>query len=397
MEKLPWGTNSQLKNDEFYNRIDDIEHLKNFLETTSLGTPPTILLSGIRGIGKTALLKKIKNEMDSDYLIAYLDLSHSYSYQVGELDEIALMQYFYTAWIDACSKKHLKRFIPRIKEYFQKNKFHFEKIIEFGDYPIPIPEIKDDYSGLLNLVLNLPQKIYEENQNQIKGVIMIIDEFQVLKDLGKNLDSFLWFFRSIIQSQRNVAYIFSGSLNSKDTIIEKISGKTGAFGGRMLTFPINPFTKETVKNYLNERLKSLNFEDDGFERFYSCTKGIPYYVNTFANLLPKNLQLNDKTVKKEFINSLPFLADHLKQLWGGLDLVEQKIITTIINDVTERKMIANELNRTSGSLGRHLNKLQNIGFIENMGNGKYGISETILKSWLKKEYKDKGVFPYRIS
>ena len=77
MEKLPWGTNSQLKNDEFYNRIDDIEHLKNFLETTSLGTPPTILLSGIRGIGKTALLKKIKNEMDSDYLIAYLDLSHN--------------------------------------------------------------------------------------------------------------------------------------------------------------------------------------------------------------------------------------------------------------------------------------------------------------------------------
>ncbi|GAA5819548.1 MAG: ATP-binding protein partial [Methanobrevibacter sp. CfCl-M3] len=37
--------------------------------------------------------------------------------------------------------------------------------MEFGDYPIPIPEIEDDCSGLLNLVLNLPQKIYEENQN----------------------------------------------------------------------------------------------------------------------------------------------------------------------------------------------------------------------------------------
>ncbi|GAA5819549.1 MAG: ATP-binding protein partial [Methanobrevibacter sp. CfCl-M3] len=59
-------------------------------------------------------------------------------------------------------------------------------------------------------------------------------------------------FRSIIQNQRNVAYIFSGSLNSKNTIIERIYGKTGTFGGRMLTFPINPFTKETIKNYLNE-------------------------------------------------------------------------------------------------------------------------------------------------
>jgi len=80
-----------------------------------------------------------------------------------------------------------------------------------------------------------------------------------------------------------------------------------------------------------------------------------------------------------------------------LDLVEQKIITNIINEGTERKKIANELNRTSGSLSRYLNKLQNIDFIENMGNGKYRVSETILKAWLKKEYKDKGVFPYRIA
>jgi len=50
--------------------------------------------------------------------------------------------------------------------------------------------------------------------------------------------------------------------------------------------------------------------------FYSCTKGIHYYVNTFANLLPKNLPLNDKAVKEEFINSLPFLADHLTTMGG---------------------------------------------------------------------------------
>ncbi|KZX14534.1 AAA family ATPase [Methanobrevibacter curvatus] len=397
MEKLPWGTNSQLTANEFYNREDDIIHLKNFLETTSLGTPPTILLSGIRGIGKTALLKRVKNELKSDYLIAYLDLSHSYSFQVGELDEISLMQYIYTGWIDACEEKNFKRYVPRIKEIFKKNKFELKKIIEFGDYPIPIPETNDDYSGLLKLVLNLPQKIYEENKKEIKGVIMIIDEFQVLKDLGKNLDGFLWYFRSIIQSQRNVAYVFSGSIHSKDLIIEKIAGKTGAFGGRMLSFPINPFTENTVRKYLNEKLPSLKFKDNGFKRFYNCTQGVPYYVNTFANLLPKNLPLNDEDIKEEFKNSLPFLADHLKQVWGGLDLVEQKIITSIITGYSERKKIAENLKRTSGSLSRHLVKLQNIGLIQNISNGNYEVCETILKSWLKQEYINKGVFPYRLS
>ena len=43
---------------------------------------------------------------------------------------------------------------------------------------------------------------------------MIIDEFQALNDLGERLDSFLWFLRSMIQSQKNVAHVFFGIYNS---------------------------------------------------------------------------------------------------------------------------------------------------------------------------------------
>jgi len=49
---------------------------------------------------------------------------------------------------------------------------------------------------------------------------------------------------------------------------------------------------------------------------------------------------------------------------------------------------------TPGSLSRPLNKLQNLGLTESK-NGVYKISEPILKAWLKKEYEEKGVFPFR--
>lgn len=52
-----------------------------------------------------------------------------------------------------------------------------------------------------------------------------------------------------------------------------INGQNGAFGGRMLQFNVDPFTKEETKRYLSERLSSLKFTDEGFERFYSCTRG----------------------------------------------------------------------------------------------------------------------------
>jgi len=60
MESLPWGTDSKLKDEQFYNRKDEIIHLKSLLNTTSMGSPPTIMIPGFRGVGKTVLLKKLK-------------------------------------------------------------------------------------------------------------------------------------------------------------------------------------------------------------------------------------------------------------------------------------------------------------------------------------------------
>ena len=42
-----------------------------------------------------------------------------------------------------------------------------------------------------------------------------------------------------------------------------------------------------------------------------------------------------------------------------------------------------------------LNKLQNLDLIRFI-NGKYEISEKLLKRWLEIEYSQKGIYPYRI-
>ena len=41
-------------------------------------------------------------------------------------------------------------------------------------------------------------------------------------------------------------YIFSGSMSVKDRLIEEIAGSNGAFGGRILTIEIKPFSYETT-------------------------------------------------------------------------------------------------------------------------------------------------------
>ena len=124
----------------------------------------------------------------------------------------------------------------------------------------------------------------------------------------------------------------------------------------------------------------------GFERFYKCTKGIPYYINTFARLLPPNEELNEDKVISEFKKSLPYLLIHLTNEWYKLKKQEQRIITTLIDKPLRRIDIAEKLGVTSGARGMSLKILQNNNLIE-MDNGKYQIYDSIFRQLLKKSMK----------
>lgn len=394
MDALPWGTNQNLTDDEFFNRTWELDNVKTFLETTSNGNAPKILLTGIRGVGKTVFLKKIKREMDDKYLVLYLDFSQSECYQRNNLSINGLMEYFFKQTIIEAKKKKLNTLDKKIEKYFKSNNFKIKDFIQINKFPVPIFGSETNTEKLVNFVLELPDKIYEENRDKIKGIIIFIDEFQIIKQLDDYMDSFLWKLRSYIQNQRNVAYVFSGSMSLQDNLIAEISSRNGVFGGRILTFHLYPFEKETVKLYLNEKAPYLIFTNDGFERFYQCTAGIPAYINIFASLLPHNTELNETIVIKHFDEKISVIISHLINLWSKLTYREQSIFISLLDSPLKRIEIANQLNVTTGSLSNYLNHLQNQGLIR-YDNEKYNISEPILARWLKLEFKNKGNYPYR--
>ncbi len=121
MDNIALGTNTELTDEQFYNRVDDISWIKNFLESTSKGSPPTIMVTGIRGVGKTVLLKKIKKEMENDYLICYVDLSITSDYQKGKLTEVGLMHEFYDSWMEECEKKGITTIFKKILKMSKKS------------------------------------------------------------------------------------------------------------------------------------------------------------------------------------------------------------------------------------------------------------------------------------
>ena len=81
---IAWGRENNLDDTLFYNRKEDLEFLTNILDSSQYGSTPTILLTGIRCVGKTALMNKLKNDFKEEYLVIYIDLSLSNKYQKGE-------------------------------------------------------------------------------------------------------------------------------------------------------------------------------------------------------------------------------------------------------------------------------------------------------------------------
>lgn len=398
MSNLPWGTSKVLTDEEFFNRTQEISNLTNLLNSTSENNAPDILVAGIRGVGKTVLLNKIKQFMDENYLVVYMDFSVSQTYQKNKMTLKGLYDFYYQKIIEEAHLKGLNTLKNHINKFFKTNNFKLKEVVVASAFdisiPIPIIVTERDLERYRDFVFRLPQEIYDNNKDKIDGMIIIIDEFQVIKELNTYLESFLWNFRGYVTEQRNVAYILSGSMGLQDNLISEIAGQNGAFGGRMLTININPFSKQTTQNYLTERAPELKFTSEGFERFYKCTSGIPYYINIFARQLPTNLELDENNVIDAFDNNISFIVSHLINEWNRLTTKEKDIIIALIDSPLKRIDLARKLNVKSGSLSDKLNKLQNLDLIRFAG-GEYEISEKLLKRWLEIEYSQKGIYPYR--
>ena len=376
----------------FYNRKKDVKLLNNYINSINDDIPVQLLITGYRGVGKTFLLKKILNDQPDEILTTYIDLSKVFGKEGGQLSENEIIKALLEGINDTITKHNSYNKLQNILIKHIKQlplKYDFTKGINILN--IPLPEIKDNYSKLSEFTMELPQKIVDSSE-EINGFIIVIDEFQLLKKIN-NPESFFWLIRSFSQTQDNVSYIFTGSISKTSDVIEMINGQTGAFGGRMIQVNIDPFSKEETKNYMNDRTNGLNFTKEGFDRFYKCTRGIPAYINSFANVLDANETYDDSLIKENFILKIDQIAVIWLRVWGTLNIKEKTIVKTVMDtDKITLTELIKKVPYSKGTVIKYLETLQNKGIIEYIDKN-YEITDKMLKLWLKYKKETEGYYP----
>ncbi|WP_042692282.1 AAA family ATPase [Methanobrevibacter oralis] len=240
--------------------------------------------------------------------------------------------------------------------------------------------------------MELPQKIVDSS-DEIKGFIIVIDEFQLLGTI-KSPEAFFWLIRSYSQQQFNVSYIFTGSVSKTSEVTEMLNGQTGAFGGRMIQIDIEPFSREETKRYVDERSNNVKFSDKGFNQFYLCTKGIPIYINTLCSILPANSVCDENIILENIKLNIDHIALMWIYVWGRLNANEREIVILLNeNNGANWTTLKNSLPYSTPTISKYLDSLSNKGIVDYDFNKKYVISDNMLKTWLSIKKEQNGRYP----
>jgi len=378
----------------FYNRNKEFKILNTNLEMLEEGIPNQFLITGYRGIGKTSLLKKLLKNLPDKFLTTYIDLSDVYGRQKGKLSEEEVIKEFLCLIEESIesNEKIVRTAKERLYDTLNQLKLKSYNFNNSNLRDLPLPIIKDNYNKLSKYVMELPQKVVD-SFDEIKGFIIVIDEFQLLKNL-ENPEAFFWLIRSYTQKQYNVSYIFTGSVSNTAEINNMINGQTGAFGGRMFQLNIDEFSKQQTKEYIDKYSNNIKFDDEGFERFYKCTRGIPAYINSFCNILPNNMICTSEIIKEAFIMNIDNIALLWLRVWGTLtDKEKELIIMFVENGSLDWTSLVNNVSYTPVTLSHYLDLLRNKGIIEYSSDGKYYLSDIMLKRWLNLKKQTRGRYP----
>ena len=378
----------------FYNRTEDIKKIAYYLNSLEIGISQSLLIRGVRGVGKTFLLQKLKQDSKKNFLVSYIDISRIVGIDDTQLTAQSVLlelldEMNNTIYDKINDGKKITFLLKKLIDKLKIKDFNFSKGTHIAE--IPIPATEDNYKKISKFVMEYPQRVVE-NIDGIDGFIIIIDEFQMLKKL-ENPESFFWLFRSYSQFQSNVSYVMSGSISQTSDAIEMLNGATGAFGGRMIQINIDPFTKQETKSYFNDRFPEITFTDDGFNRFYEYTKGIPIYINSFYNALSSHETYDEDLIDYIFLNNMDQILVMWIRIWGTLNKYEKRIICAMLNreDISWSEL-ERKLDMSPATLTKYIKTLQDKGIIKYF-DGNYNFEDLMLKTWLNHEKERTGVYP----
>ncbi|MEX2490522.1 MAG: ATP-binding protein [Nitrospirales bacterium] len=235
----------------------------------------SLLLTGLRGVGKTVLLNEIKRMADGDgYRTIFIEAHEGKA--LGPLIAPYLRSLLYDLDRMAGTGHKVKRGLAVLRSFIGSLK------VTMGDVSIGLdiePEKGAADSGDLEVDLpNLFVAIGEAAQDRTIPVAIFIDEIQYFNK--KELGALIMAMHKIQQHQLPLVLLGAGL-----PILPGLAGESKSYAERLFSFPnIGALSKEDTAKALQDpaHVAGIAFEPSALTEVYRLTKGYPYFLQEWG-------------------------------------------------------------------------------------------------------------------
>ena len=346
----------------FTDRKEEIKKVRSILSSEN-----HLIMISPRRYGKTSLVFQVIGKLNRPYIALDLQV-------ITDADDLAgqLLKQIYRIYPFEKIKQFIAHF--RIIPFISIHPVTNEVDVSFRSTS-STPVVLEDVFSLIGK-LTSPRK----------RLIVIFDEFQNIKKIGRDLDHYL---RSYMQHQKNLNYVFLGSQES--LIREIFEKKDSPFYHFGFLFPLGKIPKEDFYTFLAERFTSVYKKpEDLADSILDVTGSHPYYTQQLAftvwELLARDNQ-GEKVVDLAVEELIHYHDIDYERLWNTLNRTDMKLLIGMT--FSDASPLSEKFSKQfdtgpSSTVYSSLKKLMGKGFVIKTETG-YEIDDPFFKQWLWKQ------------
>ncbi len=363
----------------FTGRTDELKELKRIYDSTREGDAGHIIIYGPKGIGKTCLLLKFQEELES--------LEETYSIRIpmveGSFFDI------YSLIVDTSAES----LGMKISSFWDTIKGLGINIPFVGGFTVSRDTPPTSPSVAIRKIL---ETIYNKLEGEDPVLILLVDDLQRIL-INEDTQRVLSILQSALVELNlkgfKIMFVATGSYD----IFSKIQDITDSAIRTFDPYELKPLSLDEVRDAINipSNKEGISFEEDVLERIYDVSEGNPYYIQVVAhNCFEESINNRVSTIEfeKSFPSSLNFLAQREFRYMYEKSSIEERKILSIFAESNSDVLAYKEIKENKKSEpSRVLQNMTKKNLLVKESRGKYKLRDKMFKEYLRTEQ------PYKLN
>ena len=383
----PFRPGSGLQPPYLAGRDGEIARFSQILQQVQEGQVRNLMIHGLRGVGKTVLLKEfVKICTDNKFLpVTRLQFSSKHS---DPAEFTRVLQHDLDNTIRNLSRvEKTKQKLHDVARHMKPQKIDVMGVgWEFKHDPanrIPLENQLIDY-------LEKWWKVVQESG--YSGIVFLFDEFHTVNDIKLNNWYILTDFIGAVNEIQSNGCKYSLVLCGLPTLMSNV--KTArSYAERMFgVMNVANLDKKNARDAISRPLKNTawEFSDDLISAIVQDTGSYPYFIQFFCREIisrvgKERIIMNDyKKIKVQLMSDLG--RDFFDQRIETLSAVQKRVLysaASLSNPDLEFSIIQKSLDMNKGSLSNQLTRLEEKGLIYKSRRGIYRLAIPLLGEYLR--------------